>query len=75
MEKAQRSSGLEIASALVSLAGSQVSSLNSRGVVGISGGVIDSDDVARALDAAQAVAIPHNREIIHILQRGFIVDG
>jgi cell division protein FtsA len=75
VEKAQRSSGLEIASALVSLAGSHVSSVNSRGVVGISGGVIDSDDVARALDAAQAVAIPHNREIIHILQRGFIVDG
>ena len=75
VEKAQRSSGLEIASALVSLAGSHVSSVNSRGVVGISGGVIDPDDVARALDAAQAVAIPHNREIIHILQRGFIVDG
>jgi cell division protein FtsA len=75
VEKAQRSSGLEIASALVSLAGSHVSSVNSRGVVGISGGVIDTDDVARALDAAQAVAIPHNREIIHILQRGFIVDG
>ncbi len=75
VDKAQRSSGLEIASALVSLAGSHVSSVNSRGVVGISGGVIDNDDVARALDAAQAVAIPHNREIIHILQRGFIVDG
>ena len=75
VDKAQRSSGLEIASALVSLAGSHVSSVNSRGVVGISGGMIDQDDVARALDAAQAVAIPHNREIIHILQRGFIVDG
>lgn len=75
VEKAQRTSGVEITSALVSLAGSHVSSVNSRGVVGISGGVITQDDVARALDAAQAVAIPHNREIIHILQRGFIVDG
>ena len=75
VEKAQRTSGLEVGSALVSLAGSHVSSVNSRGVVGISGGVIDHDDVARALDAAQAVAIPHNREIIHVIQRGFIVDG
>lgn len=75
VEKAQRSSGLEITAALVSLAGSHVSSVNSRGVVGISGGVIDEDDVARALDAAQAVAIPHNREIIHVIQRGYIVDG
>lgn len=75
VEKAQRTSGIEITSALVSLAGSHVASVNSRGVVGISGGVITQDDVDRALDAAQAVAIPHNREIIHILQRGFIVDG
>src|SRR5512147_2969893 len=75
IEKAERSSGLEITAALVSLAGSHVSSVNSRGVVGISGRVIDQDDVARALEAAQAVAIPHNREIIHVIQRGFVIDG
>jgi cell division protein FtsA len=75
IEKAQRSSGLEITSALVSLAGSHVSSVNSRGVVGVAGRAIDHDDVQRALDAAQAVAIPHNREIIHVIQRGFTVDG
>lgn len=75
VEKAQRSSGLEITSALVSLAGSHVASVNSRGVVGVSGGVIDGEDIARALEQAQAVAIPHNREIIHVIQRGFTVDG
>ena len=75
VEKAERTSGLEITSALVSLAGSNVSSVNSRGVVGVSGRVIDQDDVARAVDAARAVAIPHNREIIHVIQRGFNVDG
>ncbi|GAP07108.1 MAG TPA: cell division protein FtsA [Anaerolinea thermolimosa] len=75
IEKAERTSGMEITSALVSLAGSHVSSVNSRGVVGISGRVIDQEDVFRALDAAQAVAIPHNREIIHVIQRNFVVDG
>jgi cell division protein FtsA len=75
IEKAERTSGLEINSALVSLAGSHVSSVNSRGVVGITGGVIDQDDIARAIEAARAVAIPHNREIIHVIQRGFSVDG
>lgn len=75
VEKAERSSGLEITSAIVSLAGSHVSSVNSRGVVGIAGRVIDHNDVARALEAAQAVAIPHNREIIHVIQRSFTVDG
>ena len=75
IEKAQRTSGLEITSALVSLAGSHVASVNSRGVVGISGRVIDQEDVLRALESAQAVAIPHNREVIHVIQRGFVVDG
>ena len=75
IEKAERTAGLEIASALVSLAGSHVSSKNNRGIVGIAGGVIDQQDIIRALDAAQAVDIPHNREIIHVIQRGFIVDG
>ena len=45
IEKAERSSGLEITSAIVSLAGSHVSSVNSRGVVGIAGRVIDYGDV------------------------------
>lgn len=75
IEKAQRTSGLEITSALVSLAGSHVSSVNSRGVVGISGGVVEEEDVLRAVDQARAVAIPHNREIIHVIQRGFNLDG
>lgn len=75
IEKAERTSGYEINSALVSLAGSQVSSVNSRGVVGVTGRMIDQDDIERAIDAARAVAIPHNREIIHVIQRGFNVDG
>lgn len=75
IDKAERTSGLEITSALVSLAGSNVSSVNSRGVVGVSGRVIDQEDIARAVDAARAVAIPHNREIIHVIQRSFNVDG
>ena len=75
IEKAERTSGLEINSALVSLAGSSVASVNSRGVVGVTGRMIDEDDVYRAIEAARAVAIPHNREIIHVIQRGFTVDG
>ncbi len=75
VDKAEHTSGVEIMSALVSLAGSNVSSLNSRGVVGVSGRVITQDDIARAIDAARAVAIPHNREVVHVIQRGFNVDG
>ncbi len=75
VEKAQRSSGYEIRSAWVSLAGSHVSSINSKGTAGVTGGIVRQADVSRALEAAQSVAIPHNREVIHVIQRGFSVDG
>ncbi len=75
IDKAQRPLGLEITSALVSLAGSNIESNNSKGVVGISGRVIEMADVNRALEQAQAVSPPHNREVIHIIQRGFAIDG
>jgi cell division protein FtsA len=75
VEKAENTSGLEITAGLVSLAGAHVSSVNSRGATGIPGGIIDAVDIARALEQAQAVAIPHDREIVHIIQRGMTVDG
>ncbi len=75
VRQAEQTSGLEIASALVSLAGAHVSSVNSRGVVAVPGGIIDASDVGRALEQARAVAIPHDREIVHVIQRGFRVDG
>lgn len=75
IDKAERTSGLEITSAQVSLAGSHVSSINSHGASGVTGGIIDQNDVFRALDAAKAVSIPHNRDIVHVIQRGFSVDG
>ena len=68
VDKAERTSGVEILSAIISLAGSNVSSVNSKGVVGVAGHVIDEDDVDRAVDAARAVAVPHNREIVHVVQ-------
>ncbi len=75
VQKAEQTSGLKIDSALVSLAGAHVSSINSRGVVGVTGDVVDEIDIERAMDAARTVAIPHSREIIHVIQRGFSLDG
>jgi len=75
VDKAQRTAGYEIASAVVSLAGAQVSSINSRGVVGVAGEIIASEDVARASEAARAIAVPYDRQIVHVLPRGFVVDG
>ena len=56
--------------------GRHISAVNSRGVVGISRSArgISQFDIDRALDAARAIAIPHNKEIIHTIPRGYIVD-
>jgi len=76
VERAQRVSGHEIERAHVGVAGAHISSFNSRGVVAVSGGhSITQDDVNRVLDATLAIAIPHNREVIHVVPRGYIVDG
>jgi cell division protein FtsA len=77
VEKAQQSAGYEIGAAFVSLAGAHIAAVNSRGVVGVGGGGhgIEQDDVDRALDSAQAIAIPHGREVIHVIPRAFSVDG
>jgi cell division protein FtsA len=75
VKKAESTSGMEITSALVSIAGAHVASVNSRGVTAVNGNVIEQYDIEHAMGQARAVAIPHDREIIHVIQRGFSVDG
>ena len=77
VEKAERTSGYKIERAYLSLSGAHLSSLNSRGVVGISRREhgITMEDVDRALDAARAIAVPHNQEVVHVIPRGYVVDG
>lgn len=74
-EKAERTSGLEIESSIVNLSGGHVASLNSTGMTGVSGRTIGPDDVGRALDAARSIAIPYDREVVHVIPRGFVIDG
>ena len=74
-DKAERTSGYEITSALVSLSGGQIASLNSKGMTGVTGRTIGFDDVNRAIDAARSIAIPYNRSLVHVIPRGFVVDG
>ncbi|HEX2906570.1 MAG TPA: cell division protein FtsA, partial [Phototrophicaceae bacterium] len=76
VHKAEKSSGFDIARAFVSVAGSHIASLNSRGVVGISGQRgVNLDDLDKAMEAARAIAIPHNREVLHIVPRSYSLDG
>jgi cell division protein FtsA len=75
LEEAERMAGCEIRSVYVGIAGSHIKGFNSHGVIAVKGGEVAPRDVDRALDAARAVAIPADREVIHILPQEFIVDN
>jgi cell division protein FtsA len=76
VHKAERSSGYEIGRAFVSVAGAHIDSKNSKGVVGInSPRGVQISDLERAMDAARAIALPHNREVLHVIPRCYTLDG
>ena len=77
VEHSERSSGYQIDRAFVGVGGQHVESQNSRGAVAVSGHhrEVTREDILRATEVARAVTIPSNREVLHVLPRGFIVDG
>jgi len=77
VDGAERLSGLKVRSAFVGISGSHVGSQNSRGMVAVSGRQHDvtREDTLRAIEAARAVSIPNTREILHVIPRGYVVDG
>jgi cell division protein FtsA len=77
LDAAERMAGVEAKSALISLSGSHITSLNSKGVVAVAAPTqeITKDDVARVLEAARAISLPSAREIIHVIPRDFAVDS
>ena len=74
--EAEQMAGVEVAGVYAGVAGGHVRSLNSRGVVAISGREreVSTLDVERAIDAARAINVPQDREIIHVLPHTFMVD-
>ena len=74
VEEAELMAGCEISSVCAGIAGGHITGFNSRGIVAIKGSEISQNDVERVIDAARAVAIPMDREVIHVLPQEFIVD-
>ncbi|MBV9121647.1 MAG: cell division protein FtsA, partial [Chloroflexi bacterium] len=77
IQKCQKISGFEVDQANISIANQNITSQNSKGIVAVanSGHDINRDDIARALDAARTVAVPGNRDVLHVIPRGYVVDG
>src|ERR1022692_4460634 len=73
-EEAERTSGVRIGSVAVGVAGAHIRGLNSHGIVAVRGGEVGPRDVDRVIDAARAVAIPLDRQVLHILPQQFAVD-
>lgn len=76
LDNAEQISGVPIEKAVVSLGGTHVTAEKSQGVIAVSraDGEISEDDVVRVINAAQAISLPSNKEIIHVIPKDFKID-
>ncbi|MFW5693632.1 MAG: cell division protein FtsA [Alkalispirochaeta sp.] len=76
IESAEQMAGREVKRVVSGIAGSHIEGLNSRGVVAVTGKgrEITSGDVDRVIEAAKAVSIPMDREILHVIPRDYVID-
>ncbi len=74
IQEAELMAGCEINSVFAGIAGGHIAGINSQGVIAIKSREVTAEDVRRVIDAAKAIAIPMDREVIHILPQEFIVD-
>lgn len=74
VEEAELMAGCEIKSVYTGIAGGHIKGFNSHGVIAIKSREVTEHDVRRVVDAAGAVAIPLDREVIHIIPQEFIID-
>jgi cell division protein FtsA len=75
IEEAELMAGVEISTVYTGIAGGHIKSFNSTGIVAVKDKEITQQDVSRVIDAAKAVAIPLDREVIHIIPQEFTIDG
>jgi cell division protein FtsA len=74
VEEAETMAGCEISSVYAGIAGGHIKGFNSHGVIALKNREVGKRDIERVIDAARAVAIPMDREVIHTLPQEFIVD-
>jgi cell division protein FtsA len=74
IEEAETMAGCEISSVFAGIAGGHIKGFNSHGVIALKNREVGKRDIERVIDAARAVAIPMDREVIHTLPQEFIVD-
>lgn len=74
VEDAEMMANFRISSVYAGISGSHIKSFNSHGVIGIKEREVTSRDINKVIEAAKAVAIPQDREVLHVLPQEFYVD-
>ncbi len=74
IEEAELMAGCEITTVYTGIAGGHIKGFNSQGIVAVKDKEVREADIQRVIDAAKAVAIPLDREVIHVLSQEFIID-
>ena len=74
IEEAEHMAGCEITTVYAGIAGGHIKGLNSHGTVAVKDREVRDGDLSRVIESAKAVAIPMDREIIHVLPQEYIVD-
>lgn len=75
VKEAEVTAGCEIHTVVANVGGGHIRGFNSHGVVGVRNREVDQSDVDRVLDAARAIALPADRDILHVLPQDFVLDG
>ncbi|HET8706607.1 MAG TPA: cell division protein FtsA, partial [Pseudomonadales bacterium] len=75
IEEAELMAGCQIHSVFVGIAGAHISSMNSNGIVAIREREVQKPDIERVIDAAQAVAVPADQKVLHILPQEYLIDS
>ncbi|MGE4609341.1 MAG: cell division FtsA domain-containing protein, partial [Myxococcota bacterium] len=74
VEEAELMADCEVTSVYAGIAGGHIDGFNSHGVVAVKDREVSDGDVRRVIDAAKAVAIPMDREVIHVIAQEFVID-
>lgn len=75
IEEAELMAGCQIHSVYAGIAGSHIRSMNSHGIVAVRDREVVQADIDRVIDAAQAVAIPADQKVLHILPQEYVIDN
>lgn len=75
IEEAELMAGIDISTVYTGIAGGHIKSFNSTGIVAVKDKEINESDVQRVIDAAKAVAVPLDREVIHVIPQEYLIDN